>query len=483
MKNFERFGLSETISKSLAKMDYKEPTPIQEKAIPLAMQGRDILGSAQTGTGKTAAFSIPLIESVLRSSKGCALVLTPTRELAKQVLEVIHQLLGYQSHVKTAFIIGGEPMGKQLSQLRARPRIIVGTPGRINDHLDRGSLMLNDTSFLVLDETDRMLDMGFGVQLDRILKFLPAKRQTLMFSATLPEGIIRLSSKYLSNPERVSMGATNVIANNIQQDIIRIEQDKKYMELLSQLQQRAGSVIVFVKTKHNADRMAKNLCRDGHKADALHGDLRQNKRTSVMNGFRNKGFRILVATDIAARGLDVPHIEHVINYDLPQVAEDYIHRMGRTARAGAQGSAVCFVSPQDGRKWHAIERLINPGAKPSHQPHGNDNPKSGQKKKFRNKRHGSDHKRGKPDFARSESPRADHVRTDHKRTDHKRPDHRKPDGNRPDTRKPDHKKPEANKPKFENRGGYFAKDSDAAPRRNGPKQHRKGQNRNFRAAA
>jgi superfamily II DNA/RNA helicase len=296
--------------------------------------------------------------------------LTPTRELAKQVLSVIHDLLGRDSKIRTAFIIGGEKYSIQMAQLAKKPRIIVGTPGRINDHLKQGSVKLQDTDFLVLDETDRMLDMGFGVQLDKIIKFLPKKRQTLMFSATLPKDIINLSGKYLNNPKRVSVGETNVIAANIKQDVIRIEQGDKYKELLVQLHERQGSVIVFVKTKYSADKMAKKLRQDGFTSEGLHGDLRQNKRDKTMQNFRNKNFRILVATDIAARGLDVPHIEHVINYDLPQVAEDYIHRMGRTARAGAEGSALSFVSPADGRKWHAIECILNPeikkeGKKPS----------------------------------------------------------------------------------------------------------------------
>lgn len=363
MKNFEGFGLSDALNKSLTKMDYTTPTPIQAQAIPLALKGRDVLGSAQTGTGKTAAFSIPLVESLLRNPQGTALVLTPTRELAKQVLDVIHQLLGYKSPIKTAFIIGGESMGKQLQQLQAKPRIIVGTPGRINDHLERGTINFKNTGFLVLDETDRMLDMGFGVQIDRITKHLPKQRQTLMFSATMPNNIIKMSSKYLNKPERISVGETNVIAKNIQTDVIRIDQSEKYKELTNQLYDRKGSVIVFIKTKYGADRMAKNLRRDGFTSEALHGDLRQNKRDKVMQNFRKQNFRILIATDIAARGLDVPHIEHVVNYDLPQVAEDYIHRMGRTARAGAEGSALCFVSPQDGRKWHAIECLLDPDAK------------------------------------------------------------------------------------------------------------------------
>lgn len=343
-------------------MKYKTPTPIQAQAVPLALEGHDIMGSAQTGTGKTAAFAIPLIEKLLTNPRGSALVLTPTRELGKQIMEIMHQLLGPKSNIKTAFIIGGESMGKQLGQLRARPRLIVGTPGRINDHLERGNMMLHDTQFLVLDETDRMLDMGFTVQLEKIFKYMPDKRQTLMFSATLPKNILKLSEKYLNHPKRVSVGQTNVVAKNIEQEVIRIEQGDKYKELMMQLHERNGSVIVFVKTKYNADKMAKNLRRDGFTSEALHGDLRQNKRDKVMQNFHKMNFRVLVATDIAARGLDVPHIEHVINYDLPQVAEDFIHRMGRTARAGAKGSAISFVSNQDGRKWHAIERLLNPQA-------------------------------------------------------------------------------------------------------------------------
>lgn len=362
MKNFEGFGLNPALGKSLRAMKYTTPTPIQAQAIPLALEGHDIMGTAQTGTGKTAAFAIPLLEKLLNDPRGTALVLTPTRELGKQIMDIMHQLLGANSSIKTAFIIGGESMGKQFNQLRARPRLIVGTPGRINDHLERGTMMLHDTDFLVLDETDRMLDMGFMVQLERIFKYMPERRQTLMFSATLPQNILKLAENYLNNPKRVAVGATNTVAINIKQDVIRIEQDHKYKELMSQLYDRNGSVIVFVKTKHGADRMAKNLRRDGFTSEALHGDLRQNKRDKVMVNFRKQNFRILIATDIAARGLDVPHIEHVINYDLPQVAEDFIHRMGRTARAGAKGSAISFVSNQDGRKWHAIEKLLNPNA-------------------------------------------------------------------------------------------------------------------------
>lgn len=360
MKNFDDLNLSPELMKSLAHMEYKTPTPIQAKAIPLALQGKDIMGSAQTGTGKTAAFAIPLIERLLTNPHGNALVLTPTRELGKQIMNIMHQLLGHKSPVKTAFIIGGESMGKQIGQLRAGPRLIVGTPGRINDHLDRGTMLLNETDFLVLDETDRMLDMGFSVQLERIFKHMPEQRQTLMFSATLPDNIIKMSKQYMNDPQRIAVGETNVVASNIKQEAIRIEQGNKYDVLKAELDKRDGSVIVFIKTKHGADRMAKNLRRDGYTSEALHGDLRQNKRDRVMQNFRKQNFRILIATDIAARGLDVPHIKHVINHDLPQVAEDFIHRMGRTARAGAQGSAISFVASHDVRMWREIEDLLYP---------------------------------------------------------------------------------------------------------------------------
>ncbi len=390
MKSFDGFGLSPALTKSLARMKYTTPTPIQAQAIPIALKSRDIMGSAQTGTGKTAAFAIPLVESLLRSPNGSALVMTPTRELGKQVMEVIHALLGQNSDIKTAFLIGGEPMGKQYAQLRRHPRLVVGTPGRINDHLERRTLKLDDTGFLVLDETDRMLDMGFSVQLDRILEYLPAKRQTLMFSATLPDNILKLSAKYLTSPERIAVGSTTNPIQNIRQEIIRIDEDKKYNELLRQLDDRRGSIIVFVKTKYGTEKLAKRLNRENFDAQAIHGDLRQNRRDRVIKDFRNREFRILVATDVAARGLDIPHIEHVINYDLPQVPEDYIHRIGRTARAGAEGASLCLITPQDGRKWHEIELLMDPSKKkqPQHRPGQNNTHNRNRKHKgSRRRRH------------------------------------------------------------------------------------------------
>ena len=360
MRKFEDFGLSKTLEKSILNMGFTNPTPVQEQSIPVALEGRDILGSAQTGTGKTAAFLIPLIQKLMREEVTTALVLTPTRELAKQVLDVTDELLFRQNAINTGCLIGGEKITKQLKQLKRRPRIVVGTPGRINDHLERKSLKLNNVKYLVLDETDRMLDMGFGVQIDRILKHIPKVRQTLMFSATLPDQIVKLSTKYLITPKRISIGKTNIVATNIDNEIIKIKKEDKYQLLLEQIEKRKGTVLIFVKTKHSTVKMVKKLSDDYFRSEPLNGNLRQSKRDTVMKKFREKKFRIMVATDIAARGLDVPHIEHVINYDLPQLAEDYIHRLGRTGRANAVGSAVTFVSTKELDKWNEIERMLDP---------------------------------------------------------------------------------------------------------------------------
>ena len=359
MNDFIKFNLNETINKSLKNLNFKQPTPIQLESIPLVLKGKDILGSAQTGTGKTAAFCIPMIELLMRSSKGSALIMIPTRELAKQVLDVVHSLLGFKSSINSVALIGGELISKQLSQLKKRPRIFVGTPGRINDHLERGTLNLHDTNFLVLDETDRMLDMGFEVQINRILKFLPSKKQTLMFSATIPNNIKKLSEKYLLNPKRISVGEENIIAKNIKQEVVKLKSDEKNLEIKNQILKREGSILIFVKTKYGTEKLVKLLSKEKIKSFALHGGLRQSKRNTVMKNFRNKKFRILVATDVAARGLDVPHIEHVINYDLPQMAEDFIHRIGRTARAGLNGIAISFVTKGDFLKWKEIQNIFN----------------------------------------------------------------------------------------------------------------------------
>lgn len=363
MENFRSLRLPEPLLHCLDRMQFTTPTPIQAQAIPLALNGSDILGSAQTGTGKTGAFALPMLVHLMNNKQSTALIMSPTRELAAQIMATIQKMLPPSAQIKMALLIGGDSMFKQLQQLKARPRIIVGTPGRINDHLEQRTVRFDATDFLVLDETDRMLDMGFDVQIERIIRHLPPKRQTLLFSATLPPHIVKLADKYLKDPKRVAVGSTHTPIEKIQQEIIHIPAAQKYETLIDQLNKRTGSVIVFVKTKHGADRLTRKLLTARHSAEAIHGNLSQSKRTRVIQAFRDKKHRIMVATDVAARGLDIPHIEHVINYDLPQVPEDYIHRIGRTARAGKTGAAVCFITPEDRKLWREIHILMNPGEK------------------------------------------------------------------------------------------------------------------------
>ena len=365
MENFKLLKIEDSLKNSLHKMNFMKPTPIQGMAIPAALEGKDILGTAQTGTGKTLAFSIPLINKLILDKNAFALVMCPTRELATQVMEAIKSIISDKINIKTALLIGGESMQKQLRQLGNRSRIIVGTPGRINDHLKRKSLNLSQTKYLVLDETDRMLDMGFTPQIEMVLKFVPKDHQTLLFSATLPNNILRISERYLNKPERISAGNTSVPIAKIKQETLQVFKENKYDQLIDQFLLRKGSILVFVKTKRSADKMVKRLKEEGHSADAIHGDLRQSKRDRVINSFRKGLKRILIATDVAARGLDIPLIQHVINYDLPQVPEDYVHRIGRTARAGSEGSALTFLTPDDRSMWNSINKLIDPNFKPA----------------------------------------------------------------------------------------------------------------------
>ena len=377
MENFASIKIEDSLRHSLSRMNFIKPTPIQGMAIPVALEGKDILGTAQTGTGKTLAFSIPLINKLILDKNAFALVMCPTRELASQVMEAIKSIISDKINIKTALLIGGESMQKQLRQLGNRSRIIVGTPGRINDHLKRKSLNLSATKYLVLDETDRMLDMGFTPQIEMVLKFVPKIHQTLLFSATLPQNILRISERYLNSPERISTGATSIPIAKIKQETLQVFKENKYDELIDQFLIRKGSILVFVKTKRSADKMVKRLKEEGHSADAIHGDLRQSKRDRVINSFRKGLKRILIATDVAARGLDIPLIQHVINYDLPQVPEDYVHRIGRTARAGSEGSALTFLTSDDRLIWNSINKLIDPNFKVVH---------SGFKKKSKNNR-------------------------------------------------------------------------------------------------
>lgn len=358
MENFNLLGLPPALLESLKVIEFNTPTPIQAQTIPIALEGKDILGSAQTGTGKTGAFGIPLVAYLLNNVDKTALILTPTRELALQVSDTLKLFLGKKTNVKAALLIGGDSMLKQLAQLKAKPRLIVGTPGRVNDHLVRGTLKLNNTGFLVLDETDRMLDMGFEVQLQKISKCLPEVRQTLMLSATISPTIVKLASNYLKDPVRVSIAGEAFPIDKIKQEIVKTTEAEKVGILLDKLNQFPGPVIVFVKTKIGSEKLADKLCEYGHSADAIHGDLRQRNREQVIKSFRSGRTRVLVATDVAARGLDIPNIECVVNYDLPSQPEDYIHRIGRTGRAGASGIAVNFITPSDSGKWKDICKLI-----------------------------------------------------------------------------------------------------------------------------
>ena len=389
--NFSDLNIENKLKRSIELAEFKTPTPIQSQSIPISLEGKDVLGTAQTGTGKTLAFTIPMLNKLLKDKQAMALIICPTRELATQVMETVLKLNVREIGIGNALLIGGESMQKQLRQLKKGARIIVGTPGRINDHIERKSLNLSRVNYLVLDETDRMLDMGFTPQIEVILKFIPKDHQTLLFSATLPENILKISQKYLNNPERVSVGSLSTPIEKIKQETFQITADKKYHELINQLVERSGSILVFVKTKHGADKIVKRLKYDGHKADAIHGNLRQSKRDRVIRGFRNGNSRILIATDVAARGLDIPVIKHVINYDLPQVPEDYIHRIGRTGRAGKDGSALTFLTNNDRSMWRSIQKLIDPDfkvkeeARPNNQKNKKFNKKNKFKKKFKNK--------------------------------------------------------------------------------------------------
>ena len=362
MKKFSDFNLTSPILAALKNLNLSEPTPIQLLSIPLALEGRDLLGTAQTGTGKTFAFGIPLVNHLALNKESGALILTPTRELALQVLTALKSLTSKDNLLDAALLIGGDPIQKQLKQLK-KARLVVGTPGRMKDHLKRKSLNLKQFEFLVLDETDRMLDMGFLEDIKAIIEKLP-NHQTLLFSATLPKNISDLAQKFLNKPERINAGKENSPIINIKQEVRNISQKEKYDQLKIELLERTGSIVLFVKTKRSADKIALQLRKDKLNAEAIHGDLRQIKREKVLMKFRKNQFQILVATDVAARGLDIPLIEHVINYDIPQNPEDYIHRIGRTARAGAKGSALTFLTPADQKNWYLIEKLLNPNAEP-----------------------------------------------------------------------------------------------------------------------
>jgi ATP-dependent RNA helicase RhlE len=354
---FSSLGLSPEILQDIRAAGYAAPTPIQALAIPPALEGRDVVGCAQTGTGKTAAFVIPLVERLAGTAGTGALILAPTRELALQTQAAI-DVLGRRRGVRAVTVIGGLSMAPQTQALRTRPAIVVATPGRLLDHLDRGTVRLEGLRILVLDEADRMLDMGFAPQIDRILGRLPRTRQTLLFSATIPEDVAALTRAHLRNPAQVTAGRRAAPVAGATQRIFLAGREEKTPLLLRLLRHEGGRVLVFTRTKHRADRVARAVGAAGHRVERIHGNRSQAQRQDALAGFRSGAYRVLVATDIAARGIDVSGVAHVVNYDLPGTFEDYVHRIGRTARAQATGHASSFVAPDERDQLRTIERML-----------------------------------------------------------------------------------------------------------------------------
>jgi ATP-dependent RNA helicase RhlE len=358
LKSFVELPLSQALQTQLAGANFITPTPVQAAAIPPALEGRDVLATAQTGTGKTLSFLIPLFERMPKSAKGAsALVLLPTRELAMQVLASWKQLTG--SERGAAIVCGGLAEGPQLEAIRRGAQLIVATPGRLEDYLSRRLVNLSSVRMLVLDEVDRMLDMGFKPSIRRIAAVLPAERQTLCYSATLSPEIREVAKDYLKNPVRVEIGSVLKPSPNVELQSFEVPTDKKQELLEHLLGSQGGSFLVFVRTKHGADRVARRLKRSGHSATCIHGDRSQSQRNSALRSFAEGHHRVLVATDVASRGIDVPEVAHVVNYDMPKEAEDFVHRVGRTGRASSRGVASTFTSPDEARTLRRMERALD----------------------------------------------------------------------------------------------------------------------------
>jgi len=359
---FNELGLSAELLRAIDKKGYRQTTPIQQQAIPVILDGQDILACAQTGTGKTAGFTLPILQRLQKPSSGSrriqALILTPTRELAAQVAESVRDY-GYHLPFKTTAIFGGVSINTQISKLKKDTDVVVATPGRLLDHIERNTVDLSGIDVLVLDEADRMLDMGFIRDIRKILKKLPNKRQNLLFSATFSNEIRRLAADLLNAPIEIQVAARNALADGIEQVMHPVDRARK-RALLSHRIRRENwrQVLVFTRTKHGANRLAEQLSKDGLNTIAIHGNKSQGARTRALKDFKGSAVRILVATDIAARGLDIDKLPHVVNYELPHVAEDYLHRIGRTARAGQKGQAVSLVCVDEEKLLLGIERLL-----------------------------------------------------------------------------------------------------------------------------
>jgi ATP-dependent RNA helicase RhlE len=356
---FAELGLAPEILEAVRDAGYERPTPIQAEAIPLALKGRDLIGLAQTGTGKTAAFTLPILDRLIGGPRRTrALVLTPTRELAIQVDESVRKYAN-SAEIDVAAVYGGVPLDPQEKKLRKGVDIVVATPGRLIDHLERQNVVFDDLEILVLDEADRMLDMGFAPQINRIVSQIPTYRQTLLFSATMPPEVEALARKYLRKPIVIQIGRRSGASNMVTHAVYPVPRERKGALLVELLRDvKSETVLVFTRTKHGADKVVRDLERAGIKATAMHADKSQAQRTKALEQFKSGAINVLVATDIAQRGLDISGITHVINYDVPQQPEDYVHRIGRTGRAAATGDAFTFMSPDEIAMVRSIERVI-----------------------------------------------------------------------------------------------------------------------------
>jgi len=357
---FSDFNISEALKKRIASLNFVTPTPVQAGAIPPALEGRDVLATAQTGTGKTLSFIVPILEKLAKteSRSATALILLPTRELAMQV-ETHFRNLNTNPANNVALVCGGMAEGPQLQLIRRGARLIVATPGRLEDYLKRKLVKLDQVQILVLDEVDRMLDMGFKPAIQRIAAALPQARQTLCYSATLDANIREVVREYLKDPARIEIGSVLKPSENVELQTFEVEQDKKHELLEHLLESGEGSFLVFVRTKHGADRVANRLVRAGHSATQIHGDRSQAQRNQALRSFSEGHHRVLVATDVAARGIDVANVAHVVNFDMPKVAEDFVHRVGRTGRASAHGVASTFAGPAERGDLKKIERTLS----------------------------------------------------------------------------------------------------------------------------
>jgi ATP-dependent RNA helicase DeaD len=357
MTTFADLGLSGALLNAIAELGYDEPTPIQEQAIPVMLGGHDVIAQAQTGTGKTAAFALPIVAKLQPDRVPQALILAPTRELAMQVAEAVYKY-GKGSRISVAPVYGGQPISRQLAALDRGVQVVVGTPGRIMDHMRRGTLKLDHIRTVVLDEADEMLDMGFAEDIEYILQQTPAERQTALFSATMPPAVNALANRYTNKPQRISIAAEQLTAPLTEQSYYEVLPREKLDALCRILDVEAPhSAMIFCRTKSEADSLGESLQGRGYTAEVLHGDLAQTQRDRVMKKFRDGQAELLVATDVAARGIDIPEVSHVINYDVPNDPESYVHRIGRTGRAGRTGQAITIITPRERRQMKIIERV------------------------------------------------------------------------------------------------------------------------------